>query len=195
MPFNILEYYGDSTRLNALAAKLPPFREAESLTNVFFTYLESNWYYFDESWFRDLLAQVYQERSPAQQFQCTTICLVFLVLALGDSFKHVNQSPPVESHPDPALEEVPGRRFYQLAIGLMPSVLAANTVESVQCCLLAALYVLPIQNTSLHYTYLGLALRLAVSLSLHLGGTDDQITPGNREIRNRVFWTAYCLER
>ncbi|KAK5557122.1 hypothetical protein LTR46_004933 [Exophiala xenobiotica] len=196
LPFNIMEYHGDSTLLSALAATLPPFQEAESLTNVFFTYLESNWYYFDESWFRGLLAQVYQEISPAQQLECTTICLVFLVLALGESFKHVNQSTPVDSREgDQALVDVPGGRFYQVAIGLMPSVLAATTVESVQCCLLTALYVLPIQNTSLHYTYLGLALRLATGLSLHLNGTDDRITPENREVRTRVFWTAYCLER
>ncbi len=196
MPVNVLEYHQDSRPLGAIAANLPPYQEAESLTDVFFTYLESNWYYFDERWFRDVLAQLYQESSPAPKIQCTNLCLVFLVLALGESFSHVNQPSPVDlrGH-DPALGELPGSRFYQGAIGLMPSVLGVATVESVQCCLLTALYVLPTQNASHHYTYLGLALRLAIGLSLHLKGTDKKITPENREVRTRVFWTAYCIER
>lgn len=177
-------------------ASLPPYQQAESLTDVFFTYLEANWYYFDERWFRDLLSQTYQEASITPQIHCTTLCLVFLVLALGECFMHVNQPPPVDSQEqDDALGGVPGGRFYQVAIGLMPSVLGAATVESVQCCLLTALYVLPMQSTSHHFTYLGLALRKAVSLSLHLNVIDNKITPESREVGVRVFWTAYCLER
>ena len=196
MPVNILEYHEDSKLLDVITAKLPPYQEAESLTNVFFTYLESNWYYFDERWFRGLLPQLYQKSSSAPQIQCTTFCLVFLVLALGESFMHVNQSTTMDlREQDPALAKLPGSHFYQVAIGLMPSVLGAATVESVQCCLLTALYVLPAQNTSHHYTYLGLALRVAVGLSLHLNGTDSNNKLEDREIRTRVFWTAYCLER
>ncbi|KAK5027861.1 hypothetical protein LTS07_006736 [Exophiala sideris] len=193
---NVLAIQEDSTLLNVVMANLPPYKQAESLTDIFFTYLESNWYYFDERWFRNLLAQLYNGMSPTLQPQCTSVCLVFLVLALGASFMHLKQPNAVHS-PDhgAAWGELPGSNFYRFAIGLMPSVLAARSVESVQCCLLTALYILPTQNVSHFFTYLGLALRLAISLSLHLKGPDLQISPQAREVRARVFWTAYCIDR
>ncbi|KAJ9643659.1 hypothetical protein H2204_001804 [Knufia peltigerae] len=195
-PVHNLQHHQDSRLLVAGIAKLPPYREAVSLTDVFFTYLESNWYYFDEGWFRGLLVQVYREEPLAPQIHCTTLCLVFLVLALGESFLHVNQSSPADlRQQDLALDELPGIHFYQVAMELMPSVLSTTTVESVQCCLLKALYTLPTQNSSYFYTYSGLALRLAVSLSLHLNTTDNKVTPESREVSTRVFWTAYCIER
>ncbi|OQV01250.1 Fungal specific transcription factor domain-containing protein [Cladophialophora immunda] len=193
---NVLESDDDSRLLGGAVAKLPPYQQARFLTDIFFTYLESNWYYFDERWFRELLEQLYQEASPASQLRCTTVCLVFLVLALGGSFVHLDQSASacLVDH-DTALGELPGSKFYGVAKGLIPGVLAAISVESVQCCILMGLYTLPMESATHHYTYLGLALRLAISMSLHLNKTDSQITPQARELRIRVFWTAYCLER
>ncbi|KAK4960737.1 hypothetical protein LTR66_012905, partial [Elasticomyces elasticus] len=64
--------------------QLPPYEEAQELVDVFFTFLESNWYYFDENWFRNLLTEMYMTKASAPlQKQCTTVCLVFLVLALA----------------------------------------------------------------------------------------------------------------
>ncbi|KAK4942998.1 hypothetical protein LTR10_017383 [Elasticomyces elasticus] len=124
---NVLAIQEDSTLLNVVMANLPPYKQAESLTDIFFTYLESNWYYFDERWFRNLLAQLYNGMSPTLQPQCTSVCLVFLVLALGASFMHLKQPNAVHS-PDhgAAWGELPGSNFYRFAIGLMPSVLAAR---------------------------------------------------------------------
>lgn len=177
--------------------RLPPREEAESLVAVFFTYLESNWYYFDERWFRDVLAQLYGGTGPAPPLpQCTKVCLVFLVLALGSSFRHLWPSDPAHFlDPGPAPGEVPGRDFYVQAMRLMPGAIAANSVESVICCLLTALFLLPTQDISHHHSYLGLALRLAIGLSLHRKCTDSEVIPRTSEIKTRIFWTAYCIER
>ncbi|RMZ84139.1 hypothetical protein DV738_g535, partial [Chaetothyriales sp. CBS 135597] len=50
----------------------------------------------------------------------------------------------------------------------------------------------------MHYSLFGaacLALRLAISLSLHRKGSDSKVTSQERELRTRVFWSIYCIER
>ncbi|OAP56377.1 hypothetical protein AYL99_09556 [Fonsecaea erecta] len=187
----VSKFDDDPTLLCGALAKLPPYQESKLLTDIFFKYLESNWYYFDERWFRDLLVQIYQATPPKPQLRCTTVCLVFLVLALGGSFAHLDQSATASlvDH-DHASEELPGSEFYSVANGLIPGVLAAISVESVQCCVLMGLYTLPMESGAHHYTYIGLAMRLSISLSLHLNKMDGQVTPQAREIRTRVFWTT-----
>jgi hypothetical protein len=175
--------------------QLPVREEAESLVTVFFTFLESNWYYFDERWLRDLLDGLYDEKAHAQEQQeGATVCLIFLVLALASSFRHLTK--PVGSLPSRVnTPEAPGREYFVQVRKLIPAAIAANSVESVICCLLTALYVLPTEDLSHHHTYLGLALNIAVGLSLHRKGIDTKMPPRVWETTNRLFWTVYCLER
>lgn len=159
----------------------------EYLVAIFFRYLESNWYYFDERRFRDMLGKLHHEEALTTPIGHSQICLLLLVLALGSSFAHL--------HRQISSPGVPGLEYYKAAMTLMPAVVAQGALESVQCCLLAALYALPTQKSIHHYTYLGLALRLAIGLSLHRNARDSDIVAQDREIRTRVFWTTYCIER
>ncbi|CAO2651722.1 Nn.00g000050.m01.CDS01 [Neocucurbitaria sp. VM-36] len=177
----------DINELDELISRLPVYEEAEKLVDIFFRYLESNWYYFDEYQFRDEVTQLYQGTSVAIRLSCSGICQIFLVLALASSFAHLDQ-------PTPALEEIPGAEYFKIANKLMPAVISQGSLESVQCCLLTSLYVLPTRKTSCYYTYLGLALRLAIGLSLHRKSKDRDISLRTREIKTRVFWTTYCIE-
>lgn len=172
--------------------QLPPYEEAQELVDVFFTFLESNWYYFDENWFRNLLTEMYMTKASAPlQKQCTTVCLVFLVLALASTFVHISR-PASLLFTD---REIPGSTFFVQARKLMPRVIAANSVESVICCLLTSLYLLGTEDISHHHKYLGLALNLAVGLSLHRTGTEHGETAQAREMKVRLFWTIYSIER
>ncbi|KAM3540196.1 hypothetical protein ARSEF1564_006888 [Beauveria bassiana] len=171
---------------------LPSFEDAKVLIDTFFTFVESNWYYLDEEWFRDLLTDVYRgEIAALQPRQCTIVCLVFLVLALGSSFKHLSKTPKLL-----ALDgEIPGSLFFAQAMELIQKVIAANTIESTICCLLTSFYLLATEDISHHHVYLGLALNLAVGQSLHCEGIRNDETPREREMKVRLFWTIYSIER
>lgn len=159
---------------------------------MFFTFLESNWYYFDKKWFRRLLTEVYMNKANApQRQQCTAICLVLLVLALGSTFEHLFR-PTKLLVTD---RGIPGSTFFVQATKLMPGVIAANSVESATCCLLTSLYLLATEDIPHHHIYLGLALNLAVGLSLHRIGMRSDETPQAHETKVRLFWTIYCIER
>lgn len=178
--------------LITILTQLPSYEDAQVLIDVFFTFLESNWYYFDEKWFRNLLTEMYMNKACApQQKQCTTVCLVFLVLALGSTFEHLFR--PVNL---PVTDgEIPGSTFFVHATKLIPRVIAANSVESAICCLLISLYLLATEDISHHHIYLGLALNLAVGLSLHRTRMGNDETPEAHEMKVRLFWTIYSIER
>lgn len=178
--------------LITILSQLPPYDDAQLLVDVFFTFLESNWYYFDEKWFRNLLTEMYMSKTGApQQQQCTTICLVFLVLALGSTFEHLFR--PVKL---PFTDRgIPGSTFFMLATKLMPRVIAVNSIESAMCCLLISLYLLATEDIPHHHIYLGLALNLAIGLSLHRMGMRNDETPQAHETKVRLFWTIYSIER
>ncbi|KAJ6162170.1 C6 transcription factor [Penicillium canescens] len=172
--------------------QLPPYEDAQVLVDVFFTFLESNWYYFDENWFRNLLTEMYMNKASAPlRKQCTTICLVFLVLALGSTFEHIFRPADLLFRD----RGIPGSTFFVQAIKLIPRVIAANSVESVICCLLTSLYLLGTEDISHHHTYLGLALNLATGLSLHRMGMENDETAQAHEMKVRLFWTIYSIER
>ncbi|KAH8716613.1 putative transporter [Beauveria bassiana] len=171
---------------------LPSFEDAKVLIDTFFTFVESNWYYLDEEWFRDLFTDVYQGNIAAPQpRQCTIVCLVFLVLALGSSFKHLSETDKLLA----INGEIPGSLFFAQAMELIQKVIAANTIESTICCLLTSFYLLATEDISHHHVYLGLALNLAVGQSLHCEGTRNDETPREREMKVRLFWTIYSIER
>jgi hypothetical protein len=182
----------DDFVLIAVLNQLPSYEEAQAIVDVFFTFLESNWYYFDEKWFRSLLREIFMNSPCAvRRKQYTAICLVLLVLALGKTFEHL-------SRPANLLDterEIPGSTFFVQATKLLPGVLAANSVESAICCLLTSLYLLATEDISHHHIYLGSALNIAVNLSLHRMGIGNDETPQAHERNVRLFWTIYSLER
>ncbi|KAF5615114.1 C6 transcription factor [Fusarium sp. NRRL 52700] len=177
--------------ISNIVDQLPPRDASEALVDLFFTFLETNWYYFDKKRFRDLFVELYTARPSTQQLPCTTVCHVLLVLALASTFKHLVD--PLQSVD--ADQDAPGSKLFANATRLMPEVIAANSVESVICSLLISLYLLATDDIEHHRIYLGLALNQAVGLSMHRAGADSEETPEARESRVRIFWTVYTIER
>ncbi|CAF3466199.1 unnamed protein product [Fusarium graminearum] len=85
-------------------------------------------------------------------------------------------------------------KFYQVAMKLIPDILVAESIESVQAFLLFGLHTLPADPAGLSYTYFGIAIKLATQLNLHLKTTSISCAR-DLEVRKRVWWTAYALER
>ncbi|SCV27565.1 uncharacterized protein FFB14_01613 [Fusarium fujikuroi] len=181
----------DAFLINNIIDQIPPREVSEALVALFFTFLESNWYYFDEKRFWGLLTHLYADRASAQQLHPTDVCQVLLVLALASTFKHLAE--PFEFANGE--REVPGSKLFANATRLLSRVIAANSVESVTCFLLMSLYLLATDDIEHHHIYLGLALNQAVGLSMHRAGVKAEETPEAREVKGRIFWTVYTVER
>ncbi|KAE8360466.1 fungal-specific transcription factor domain-containing protein [Aspergillus caelatus] len=175
----------------------PSQTEAEALISTFFCYAEANWYYFDEATFRSQLYALYRSDFATSIADAKLICLALTVFSMGSQFAHLHQGRPDSDAEGVNLEQtgIPGAKFFRHAQHLIPWIITCPSLEGVLSCLLAALYSLPIHNTNTCYTYLGLALRNAICLGLHRKSAGFNIPPQLSEIRNRVFWTTYSIER
>ncbi|KAE8332759.1 fungal-specific transcription factor domain-containing protein [Aspergillus sergii] len=183
--------------MKEISKDFPSQTEAEVLISTFFRYAEANWYYFDEATFRSQLSALYSSGLSNSIADVKFICLALTVFSMGSQFAHLHQASPYSDPEGVAIEQtgIPGARFFRHAQHLIPRIITCPSLEGVISCLLAALYSLPIHNTNTCYTYLGLALRCAICLGLHRKGIDSYAPQPLSEIRNRVFWTTYTIER
>lgn len=131
--------------------------------------------------------------------------MLFIILAIGTQYAYLDSqhdrsgslSDPHDpsTRPNPFSEDSVGIMFYQQACRLVPDVITIASLESVQACLLIGLYTLPLDASGLSYIYLNLAVKLAIQNGMHRKYTGENLDPVARETRNRVWWTAYTIEK
>ncbi|KAF3046886.1 hypothetical protein E8E12_005440 [Didymella heteroderae] len=87
------------------------------------------------------------------------------------------------------------RIFYQQARNLIPDIIELNSIRTVQATFVIGVYLLPASAISSSYVYLGLALRKALAIDLHLEPEEASISDTEKELRRRLWWAVYSLER
>lgn len=121
------------------------------------------------------------------------VCFALLVFAFGSQFAHLrsnsNAQDPLASVSDP------GRRFYEASQTLIPRVISRCTLKGIQVCLLIGLYNLPSNLPDTSYLYLGIAMRMAIASGLHRVTTAARLDERMVEVRNRLWWSLYCIDR
>lgn len=181
-------------------SSLPPRHVADFLVQSFFRHAETNYWYVERGWLLAKLDVVYGADSPAPAAltgrDVGTVCIIFIVLAIGTQYAYLDSAREAEDDAaGPFSEDAVGVMFYQQACKLVPDVIAASSLESVQACLLIGIYTLPLDASGLSYIYLNLAVKLAIQNGMHrrypVGGLDPVVA----ETRSRVWWTAYTTER
>lgn len=124
-----------------------------------------------------------------------------MVLALGTQFAHLESCKTAVSADEdtesntPFSEDEVGLTLFQSASKLLPTIIATASMRSVQACLLVATYLMPLDTGGICYTYFGIALKLAVQNGMHRRYRGKGLPARMVELRNRVFWTAYTIER
>lgn len=183
-----------------MIAQLPPEPIAAFLLGVFFKYAEGNAFYLEKAWAHEKLQLCYDVTSELSANDIPWLCSLFSVLAIGTQMAHMedDRSNPNSGEPEEAtvcVEDSVGLVFYHVASKLVPDVILAASYESVQAFVLLATWALPVSAGGLSYTYLGLAMKMAIQNGMHrryAGGNSDRRTI---ELRNRLFWSAYTLEK
>lgn len=194
--------YQEAAVLEAVSL-FPPAPSALVLLRVFFEFTQTNYFYVDEESLRQHLERVYSCPSRIKQEDVPWVSVVLMVFALGVQFTSHYQSPPRDSSREltrdahdicQGMDDSTTSKFYQVAMKLIPDILVAESIESVQAFLLFGLHTLPADPAGLFYTYFGIAIKLATQLNLHLKTTSISCAR-DLEVRKRAWWTAYALER
>lgn len=189
--------------VSAAITCLPPRYVADFLVLIFFKYAQTNNFYVEEDWLREKLNICYTDPSCLSPDDASSVCAILMVLAVGTQFAHMESTTPVNRLSSSAAvaedhrfsEDEVGLTFYQFATKLLPDIIATASVRSVQACLLIGTYLLPLDTSGLSYTYFGLALKIAIQNGMHRRYYGEGLTPRMVEVRNRVFWTAYTIEK
>ena len=85
-------------------------------------------------------------------------------------------------------------RHYVAALAHLNIILQAHDVRSVQTLLLHAVYCLRAPRGLSAWTHVGLAIRICVELGMHRNIHSERPSLAI-EIRKRIFWSCYCLDR
>lgn len=125
------------------------------------------------------------------------MAIILTIFAIGAQYAHLEspRHPPNNNRAPEFSEENVGATFYRNAIRLLPEIIEISSLESVQACLLFGIYALPVDASGLGYIYTNLAIRLGMQNGMHRKCRDRSFSDKMTETRNRVWWTAYSLER
>ncbi|CAM1509774.1 Fc.00g001090.m01.CDS01 [Cosmosporella sp. VM-42] len=190
----------DSVVIDA-ASLFPPIDVAFFLIDVFFEFAQTNYSYFDEQSLRRKVDDFYSSAILLSIDDASWVCTVLMVFAVGTQFAHMDTAsygrPEGEngdeyetSFPDDALALV----FYRKATSLIPDIITAASIDSVQAFLLLGIYTLPIDPGGLSCTYFGIAIKLATQAGMQLKH-QKYSNIRELELRRRIWWTACTLER
>lgn len=212
----IMEYWratqlqSPKTLVQGVLGVLPPRAVSTFLVHIYFTFAQVNNFYAEEAWLRRKLEFLYEAPGHVTSEDSAWVCSVLMVLGIGTQFAHMAAGPPgdLQAHGgDDLREEKPpavftadadsdvGVTFYQTASKLIPDIITIASMESVRAFLLLAHYVLPLDTQGLAYTYLGLGMKMAIQNGMHRRYTGTDLDAWTIETRNRLWWTAYTVER
>ncbi|KAL4772423.1 fungal-specific transcription factor domain-containing protein [Aspergillus nidulans var. acristatus] len=112
---------------------------------------------------------------------------LWALFAIGEMYTTRNSSPD---------KDFPGIRYFCKATNILRIVSERPSVDMVEIQLLLSVYSLYLNRRHAAYSLAGSAVRLAIIMGLHLNIPESQLSDaGEREHRNRIFWTAYTFDR
>ncbi|GFF62902.1 hypothetical protein IFM61392_06174 [Aspergillus lentulus] len=186
-----------SRTLAAAISCIPPRHIAEFLINSFFKHAVTHYFYVDRPWLLTRLTALYTNPEPLTSKDAPVLSIILTVFAIGTQYAYLEakSAPTSSSQSQNFSEDELGTMFYQEAIRLLPEIIEVSSLESVQACLLFAAYALPIDAAGLGYVYINLTIRLAMQNGMHRRCVGEAFSAAMMETRNRVWWTAYAMER
>ncbi|KAE8309672.1 fungal-specific transcription factor domain-containing protein [Aspergillus transmontanensis] len=198
-PFRATGLQSPSSIIASARKYFPPRHIADFLLETFLEYTLTNYYYFDETEFRQKLDYYYAEDRYLDINDAGWICTLFMTFASGTQFAYMHASRPPYlqsmSGEDHLPDDTIGLALYRFSCRLIPDLITTASVETVQAFLLFGVYTMPIDTSGLAYTYLGLAIKMAIQNGMHRQFGGEGLDARTIELRNRLWWSAYALDR
>ncbi|CAG8283535.1 unnamed protein product [Penicillium salamii] len=167
--------------------QLPPFEFAKRLFWVQYTYIGTIFSLIIPSEFEERLDLVYhQPLDFSNRESCLVYCQVLLVIAFGLMYS-VNQWNGDDGPP--------GFKYFKHALRFLPDIHEEGSIFFVEVLCYVAYYMQSLNRRDAAFLYVGLALRMAISLGLHQEVSDPMISEADRNRRRRTWWSVYSLDR
>lgn len=193
-PIDLTIRAAELKRLQEATDTFPPRHVADHLISVLIKNGTDCFFYFDQAALISEVDEFYTDSQSSLRYNTGFVCLALSAFALGSQWTGLAEqgSTPKELIQDG--EEI-GKQCYAQARLLVPDLDDSMSLQSVQAPFILGVYLLPARATSSLHMYLGLALRKALALDLHLSTEDTHHSPYDREVRSRLWWSVFSLER
>lgn len=167
--------------------RLPPIDIARQLFAAQYTYIGTIFSFTDHAAFERLLQDAY--RGPpdlADQHACLAQSKLLVILAFGKLYS-VNQWIDYSGPP--------GFEYFTHALELLPDMHDDGSTLFVETLALVGYFMQNLNRRDAAWLYVGMALRMAITLGLHQEVSDPSLDDAAKEHRRRVWWSVYSLDR
>jgi len=159
----------------------------DAFVDAFFDHVHPNYLLFHRPTFQSRYEIMWSQ--PTLLMRDTEpgwICSIFMMLVFGAQ---------VLEDRDKAQSIQIQRHYLDLVQSRMHQLISATTLVNVQALLLLQLYQHNCTERNSAFMLLGCASRMAMALGMHREGTSGGFDDMEREVRKRVWWTAYVFEQ
>lgn len=155
------------------------------------------WRLYEERW--RLAKAKREDLSTSDRFAIFKLNMVYAIGAtmLQLTEKYANTAPEVMSISS-ELDAWPLtviQRFYTTALQYVPTMCEARSIKNIEAMVLLVVYHLRTASSHGMWYMIGLAMRTAIDLGLHRKANKINMDPFTTQMRRRLFWVVYYLER
>ncbi|OGE49535.1 hypothetical protein PENARI_c021G01814 [Penicillium arizonense] len=191
LAWDVRPLYDDPSSLRrpvgATLPQLPPFEFAKRLFWVQYAYIGTIFSLIHPAEFEERLDLVYHQPLDLSHRESSLVyCQTLLVIAFGLMYS-VNQWAGDDGPP--------GFKYFKHALRFLPDIHEEGSIFFVEVLCYVAYYMQNLNRRDAAFLYIGLALRMAISLGLHQEVSDPTISEADRNRRRRAWWSVYSLDR
>ncbi|KAF1963092.1 hypothetical protein CC80DRAFT_105298 [Byssothecium circinans] len=194
---NSVSFYQDNASIDldvyVEPYELPAPEVAEHLLAVYMDKVHDNFQILPKKLFQDQCYRYFktsQEGGTASRLNPKWQAIVNLIFAIGAKYTHVNTGWQA-NHEDHLIYQARARSF-----GWNNTTLTQHPdLPQIQVAGLLAFYYLSVGQISRAWVVVGMALRFAQALGLHVRNEDPSASASKREVLVRIWWSLYSLDR
>ncbi|KIX95747.1 uncharacterized protein Z520_08455 [Fonsecaea multimorphosa CBS 102226] len=174
---------------------LPHRTDADNFVEIYFSTIHIAYPFISEPDFRKTYESFWQADS-LEEFRGPWLSLLLSIFAIGSCYERIAQSEDDEASNPAASHQ--HQRYFDDAIALTQKYTSRHTVDHVCALLAQCFYLLATCQTDRCWTTLGLAVRIAQSIGLHVeehhrAGREMGRAP--QEMCRRVWYSIFVLDR
>ncbi|RDW63307.1 hypothetical protein BP6252_10852 [Coleophoma cylindrospora] len=164
---------------------VPPRALAEVLLQTYINCIHVTYPIFHTANLDALITAVYTDKEGVSPTQSA---IFHLIMALGA----IHQKSLVD---DAIPATCLAAKFFTRAMAKLDYILLWDGIEGLQVVLLLSMYASYRPSGSSQWHLLGIAMRICVDIGLHRQNRHWNFTPTQWDIRRRLFWTTYAMDR
>ncbi|KAG0651042.1 putative transcriptional regulatory [Hyphodiscus hymeniophilus] len=175
------------SRKATIVSFLPSRDVTDTFMNAYFEQVHPNYLLFHRKTFQSRYELMFaQPPVLMRDVEPGWICCIFMILVFGaQALEDRDKKQSVQIQ----------RYYLDLVQNRLHQLISTTTLVNVQAILLLQLYQHNCTERNSAFMLLGCASRMAMALGMHREGTSGGFDEMEREVRKRVWWTAYTFEQ